>query len=115
DMNTLAKAPRIKADPRAVNYLSKYLTFNGNLSIPVLTMHTTGDGLAVNQGEQAYASMANSKGKSALLRQVFVHRADHCVFTTAEMLTAFQMLTNRLKTGTWGNSTNPALMSKEAT
>lgn len=41
DLDSLAKAPRIKADPAAVKYLSKYFTFNGNLSIPVLTMHTT--------------------------------------------------------------------------
>jgi len=114
DLDALAKAPRIKADPGAVNYLSKYFTFNGNLSIPVLTMHTTGDGLAVNQDEQAYASMASLKGKSGLLRQVFVHRADHCAFTPAEILAGIQTLMNRLKTGTWGNSTDPALMIKEA-
>ena len=114
DLDALAKAPRIKADPVAMNYLSKYFTFNGNLSIPVLTMHTTGDGLAVDQDEQTYASIVNSKGKSALLRQVFVHRADHCSFTPAEMLTGLQTLMNCLKTGTWGNSTDPLLMAQKA-
>lgn len=114
DLDSLTKTPRINADPVAVNYLSKYFTFNGNLSIPVLTMHTTGDGLAVSQNEQAYANMVNSKGKSALLRQVFVHRADHCSFTPAEMLTGLQTLVSRLNTGTWGNSTNPILMDQKA-
>lgn len=114
DLDTLAKAPRIKADPIAVNYLSKYVTFDGNLSIPVLTMHTTGDGLSVDQNEQIYASLVASKGKSTLLRQVFIHRADHCSFTPAEMLTGVQTLLNRLNTGLWGNSTDPILMSQKA-
>jgi hypothetical protein len=115
DLNSLAKAPRIKADPKAVDYLGKYFTVNGNLSIPVLTMHTTGDGLAVNQDEQLYASLANAKGKAGMLRQIFVHRADHCSFTPAEILAGFQTLINRVNTGTWGNSTDPAQMIKKAT
>lgn len=114
DLNTLANAPRIKADPGAVNYLRKYFTFNGDLTIPVLTMHTTGDGLAVNQDEQAYASLASVKGKSAMLRQIFVHRADHCSFTPAEILAGVQTLIDRVNTGTWGNTTDPTLMIKKA-
>jgi len=90
DLNSLANSPRTKADPKALDYLSKYFTFDGDLSIPVLTMHTTGDGLAVNQDEQVYASLANAKGKTGMLRQIFVHRADHCSFTPAEILSGMQ-------------------------
>jgi hypothetical protein len=115
DLNTLAKAPRIKADPKAVDYLSKYFTFSGDLRIPILTMHTTGDGLAVNEDEQIYASQVNAKGKSGLLRQVFVHRANHCSFTPAEILAGVQTLIDRVKTGAWGESTDPAPMIKKAT
>jgi pimeloyl-ACP methyl ester carboxylesterase len=115
DLNTLATTQRIKADPGAVNYLNRYITFNGDLNIPVLTMHTTGDGLVVNQDEQAYASVVGWRGDANLLRQVFVHRAGHCAFTPAETVTAFQTLIHRLATGTWAHSTDPALMNKEAT
>jgi len=114
DLNALAAAPRINADPQAVNYLSKYIIFNGNLNMPVLTMHTTGDGLVVNQDEQAYASVIRSGGDASLLRQVFVHRAGHCAFTPAETLTAFQTLIHRLDTGRWEASTDPGLMNQEA-
>ncbi|HEY6407022.1 MAG TPA: prolyl oligopeptidase family serine peptidase, partial [Ktedonobacteraceae bacterium] len=114
DLNTLTSTQRIKADPGAVDYLNKYITFNGDLNMPVLTMHTTGDGLVVNQDEQAYASVVSWRGDSSLLRQVFVHRAGHCSFTPAETVTAFQTLIHRLGTGTWGDSTDPGRMNREA-
>jgi len=113
DLATLAKAPRIKADPKAKQYLNKYITFNGDLDVPVLTIHTTGDGLVVNQDEQAYKSVVDAHGDARLLRQTFVHRAGHCTFTPAEKLTAFGTLIHRLDTGQWG-STNPELLNKEA-
>src|SRR6185312_7855517 len=114
DLNALNAAPSISADPGAESYLSQYITFDGNLNIPVLTMHTTGDGLVVNEDEQAYASVVRFAGDNSLLRQVFVHRAGHCTFTPAETLTAFQTLINRLDSGKWANSTEPALMNQEA-
>ena len=114
DLNTLNTAPRIAADPGAVEYLNRYISFNGELNIPVLTMHTTGDGLVVNQDEQAYASVVRSEGDAKLLRETFVHRAGHCAFTPAETLAAFQTLIHRLDTGKWENSTNPDLLNQEA-
>lgn len=114
DLNTLNHSTRIKADPQAVNYLNKYITFNGDLNMPVLTMHTTGDGLVVNEQEQAYDDVVDWRGDASLLNQVFVHRAGHCTFTPAETVTAFQTLIHRLDTGTWGSSTNPRRMNNEA-
>lgn len=114
DLDALNAAPRISADPGAVSYLNKYISFDGDLNIPVLTMHTTGDGLVVNQDEQAYANVVQTEGDASLLRQVFVHRAGHCAFTPAETLTAFQTLINRLNTGKWANTTDPGLMNTEA-
>jgi len=114
DLSALAATPRIPADPASLRYLSQYISFNGNLNFPVLTMHTTGDGLVVNEDEQAYASVVRSAGDNSLLRQVFVHRAGHCTFTPAETLTAFQTLIHRLDTGKWDGSTDPSLMNQEA-
>jgi pimeloyl-ACP methyl ester carboxylesterase len=114
DLNTLNATSRISANPGAVDYLSKYITFDGNLNIPVLTMHTTGDGLVVNQDEQAYASEVASQGDSSLLRQVFVHRAGHCAFTPAETVAAFNTLVSRIDLGRWDNSTLPGLMNLKA-
>ena len=101
DLLTLNSAPRVKASPNAEAYLVKNISFNGRISVPVLTMHTTGDGLVVPENEQAYRSAVDQAGRANLLRQVFVHRAGHCAFTPAETVTAVQTLENRLATGRW--------------
>lgn len=114
DLETLGNAPRIAADAGAEAYLSQYITYDGQLDMPVLTMHTTGDGLVINQDERAYASIVHTTGDTPLLQQVFVHRAGHCTFTPAETVTAFQTLIQRLDTGRWGGSTDPVLLNQEA-
>ena len=115
DLDTLNAAPRISVtNPKALAYITKYITYNGQLEMPVLTMHTTGDGLVEVTDENAYADVVSSAGNSALLRQVFVHRAGHCTFTPAETITAFQTLIHRLDTGSWDDSTNPATMNATA-
>jgi pimeloyl-ACP methyl ester carboxylesterase len=115
DLDTLNNTTRIAADPNAVQYLRRYVTFDGDLDLPVLTMHTTGDGLVVNQDEQSYAQVAEQNGDASMLRQVFVSRAGHCSFTPAETLAAVQTLINRVNTGSWNDSTDPATMNTEAT
>jgi pimeloyl-ACP methyl ester carboxylesterase len=115
DLAKLAAAARITADPTAVTYLKKHITYNGNLSIPVLTMHTIGDGLVVPENESAYATAVANAGKSALLRQIFVDRAGHCAFTPAETITAVKALLNRLSTGQWNDTgLTPARMNAKA-
>jgi hypothetical protein len=115
DLHELNAAPRISADPAAVRYLSDNISFNGQLSIPVLTMHTTGDGLVVPENEQAYRTIVRWEGNAALLRQVFVHRAGHCAFTPAETITAASMLLTRLRTGRWDDSAlHPASLNARA-
>ena len=94
-------------------YLIKNIAFDGAISVPVLTMHTTGDGLVVPENEQAYRSVVDRAGNGNLLRQVFVDRAGHCAFTPAETITAVQTLENRLSTGQW-NVPSPAAMNAEA-
>jgi len=114
DLNALNAAPRIQAKQSAVNYANKYIDFNGNIDIPVLTIHTTGDGLVVNQQEQAYRSVVSSQGNASLLRQLFIHRANHCTFTPAEMVTAFGALVNRINTGNWDHTLGTAVLNSEA-
>ena len=114
DLQTLNSAPRISAKPSAVAYLAKYISFNGNISVPVLTMHTTGDGLVVPENEQAYRSVVDRDGNGNLLRQIFVNRAGHCAFTPAETITALQTLLNRLSTRHW-HVPSPAGLNAEAT
>ncbi len=114
DLAKLAAAPRISASEDGLAYLTKFIVFNGQLEPPVLTMHTTGDGLVLPQDEQAYSSVVGSQGNSDLLRTTFVHRAGHCAFTPGETVTAFQTLIHRLNTGSWGSTTQPSAMNAAA-
>jgi pimeloyl-ACP methyl ester carboxylesterase len=114
DVQTLNTSKRINANPKAVAWLARNISFDGDISVPVLTMHTTGDGLVVPENEQAYQAVVDKAGHGALLRQVFVDRAGHCAFTPAETITAVQTLENRLSTGHW-NVPAPAAMNAAAT
>ncbi|HXJ82770.1 MAG TPA: hypothetical protein VMS64_29290, partial [Candidatus Methylomirabilis sp.] len=104
---------RIAADPNAVDYLQENIIFDGDINIPVLTMHTEGDGLVSNQNEDAYRRTVDQAGNARLLRQVFVHRAGHCTFTPAETVTALENLLTRLRTGHWPKL-HPEALNAEA-
>jgi len=113
DLTTLAKAARISADPTALTYLSDNIIYNGQITVPVLTMHTTGDGLVSVQNEEAYSKVVAEAKDSALLKETFVHRAGHCEFSPAEMITALQTLELRLASGKW-KDLSPSTMNNEA-
>jgi pimeloyl-ACP methyl ester carboxylesterase len=105
DLDALDGASRIAADPAALTYLSNNITYNGQLTIPVLTLHTTGDGLVPVEDERAYKRVVSEANDSKVLRETFVHRAGHCEFTPAETITAVQTLELRLETGHWKDLT----------
>jgi hypothetical protein len=67
-------------------------------------MHTTGDGLVIAPNEDAYTQVVKGAGNQDNLRQVFVHRAGHCTFSTAETIAALQVLLKRLDTGRWDDA-----------
>ena len=116
DLQALNHGSRISAKPSAVSYLARNIAFDGQLPVPVLTMHTTGDGLVVPENEQAYQQVVDRAGDGRLLRQIFVHRAGHCAFTPAETITAAQTLMNRLDTGQWdGHALRPGALNARAT
>ena len=101
DLDTLDNAARIAADPGATDYLVQNIIFNGDIHVPVLAMHTSGDGLVVPQNESAYRHVVDQADDDDFLRQIYVHRAGHCTFTPAETVTAMGVLLDRLDTGTW--------------
>ena len=113
DLATLASAARISADSAALTYLSDNIIYNGQITIPVLTMHTIGDGLVPVQNEKAYSTVVGEAKDSTWLKETFVKRAGHCEFSPAEMITAMQTLELRLTSGKWKDLT-PAGMNKEA-
>ena len=101
DVQTLNDAARISAKASALTYLEHNIIFDGQIDIPVLTLHTKGDGLVVVEDESAYKNVINEEHNGQFLRELFVHRAGHCEFTPAETVVAFEALISRLDTGTW--------------
>jgi pimeloyl-ACP methyl ester carboxylesterase len=115
DLRRLSAGARIKADPAAAAYLDRNISFDGKLGVPVLSMHTTGDGLVIPPNERAYSDVVTAAGRSDMLRQLFVHRAGHCAFTAAETIGALGMLLGRLDTGRWDDAgLKPAALNASA-
>lgn len=114
DLAALDAAPRITADPTAVSYMSRNISFTGRLTKPMMSIHTIGDPLVPVQAEQAYAEAVRDAGRSPLLRQAYVHRAGHCTFTTGELLAAVRTLEHRIGTGQWPDTAPGALNRRAA-
>lgn len=101
DLQTLANAPRITADQPAVSTVEHLATFTGDLDVPVLSLHTTGDPAGATAEEEAYADVVRTAGDNHDLRQTFVAADGHCTFTTAEQITAIQSVADRIENGRW--------------
>jgi pimeloyl-ACP methyl ester carboxylesterase len=114
DLDSLNDAVRISANQSSVECLEQNIIFDGNIGVPVLTLHTTGDGLVPNQNESAYTDVVREDGNNRFLRRTFVHRAGHCTFTPAETVTALVNLIRRLDTGHWPDLGPDALNAEAA-
>lgn len=113
DLNTLAKAPRISADPEAVSFIEKTITYTGKIKGPVINVDNTGDPIDPTSCEVAYAQTIRRAGNQKLLRNAIVHSPAHAGINALEFITGFVMLIDRLDTGEWG-STSPFAMNRLA-
>ena len=62
---------------------------NGDISIPVVTIHTLGDLFVPFKMEQVYAARTKAKGTDKWLVQRAIRDVGHCAFTAAEAAKAF--------------------------
>jgi hypothetical protein len=62
---------------------------NGDIHIPVVSIHTLGDLFVPFNMEQVYQGRVAAKGNSTWLKQRAIRGISHCDFTTAEQVTAF--------------------------
>jgi pimeloyl-ACP methyl ester carboxylesterase len=95
-----AAVDRFSASPDAVNYIQKYVTPSGNLTSPMITMHTTRDSLVPVAHQDLYLGKVAGAGASELLRQRIINSFGHCNFTVAEMMQAFYDLRSWVEEGT---------------
>lgn len=91
----IALAPQSK-NP---NGLSQVPVINGNLPIPVLTMHNIGDLYAPINNEIAYATKVKQQGKQDLLVSRAYRGVLHCDFTANEMVASFLDLVDWVENG----------------
>ncbi|MEV4476169.1 alpha/beta fold hydrolase [Nonomuraea sp. NPDC049504] len=114
DLKTLAKAPRIAADPDAVDRFARGIVLDGKLRIPVLTLSNIGDQISTVAQQQVYEEKARRAGSASLLRQTYTRSAGHCDFTPAEQHAALTTMFDRLRTGRWPATSAPAMNARTA-
>lgn len=94
-----AGVQRYTLAPNASQWLNHNSEPSGQLSIPVLTLHTTRDPVVPFFHEGLLAANAAQAGSTANLLQRSVDRYGHCTFTGPEMLTALGDLATWVETG----------------
>ncbi|VGO22449.1 alpha/beta hydrolase [Pontiella sulfatireligans] len=114
DLKTINAAPRIKSDPAAIKYWSALgRTHVGEPKVPLLRIHTSGDGLVYPVLTQGYEELVRQKGYSDLFRSAYVDNWGHCMFSTGEWLASIETVMQRLDSGVWPD-TDPASMNERA-
>ncbi|KAF2416003.1 hypothetical protein [Microbacterium sp. B35-30] len=114
DLRTLARADRLEADPAAVGFVERTASFTGDLTVPVLSLSTSGDGAGSTQDDEAYATTVREAGERAHLRQAFVQAEGHCTFNAAEEAAAFETIFTRIAEGRWPSTSPDALVERAA-
>ena len=104
DLAALNGGATIEPDAGAVAYLNRFISFNGDIAVPVITAHTTADGLVIPENDSDYGDVVRAAGHAALLRQLYVHRSGHCAFTSAEVIVIVKAMLHRLDTGKWDDA-----------
>lgn len=87
---------RVTGDPQANRLRSDGIRWipktNARISVPVVTIHTLGDGYVPWSMEQIYKRRADAAGTSNWLVQRAIRAVGHCDFTVAEQVEAFEAM-----------------------
>jgi pimeloyl-ACP methyl ester carboxylesterase len=102
---------RYISDRNARNYAEHYINPTGQITRPVLTLHTTGDAAAIPNNESAYRVVVEQQGKGDLLMQEFttgitnngMHVNTHCTFSPPQYFAAIDAMIQWLDTGSRPN------------
>lgn len=94
---------RVTADPEANRLRRDGLRWipktNARISVPVVTIHTLGDGYVPWSMQQIYRRRADANGTSNFLVQRAIRGVSHCDFTLQEQEEAFEAMTVWEQTG----------------
>ncbi|HEY7483647.1 MAG TPA: hypothetical protein VH912_04225 [Streptosporangiaceae bacterium] len=101
DLAALAAAPRIAADPAALAHVYRTAVPTGRVRVPVITLHSVGDGGAVPDQDGWYAQQVRRHSGPNVVRSLFVDRGQHCSYSGADEVVTVRSLEHRLDTGQW--------------
>ncbi len=99
-LNRMNASLNISAKKSARRYLEKYATYSGKLERPVLTIHTTVDGLVTVDNKSAYRETVEDAGRTSFLVQVFTDSVGHCTFTPEQLVATVKAMESWLNTRT---------------
>ncbi len=115
DLTMLTETADVPFNVAAVESMLSHSQPDGDLQMPVFSIHTNYDPLVPAEHEQEYADDVRSEHKGRLLRQAFVDRDGHCSFTSAELVAGITVLAERVETGRWpAASANPHKLNRLA-
>lgn len=97
-LNAMDRRKKIMAGKKARQYVKDFAEFSGDISRPVISMHTTTDGLVIPAHESAYLETVEAAGKSDLLVQAFTDAVGHCTFTPEQWLATVAAMESWLDT-----------------
>jgi len=101
DLATLNRQPTVNTQNDAVQYMQDNFTPSGKLAVPVLTAHTTGDGMTSPALQAGYTELVAQKSGSNMVASVWIERAGHCTETDEERWVLVNILEERLDSGQW--------------
>lgn len=101
DLSKLDHAPRIKADPAAVDYMKRFYTPTGKPGIPMLAVQKIGDGMTSPSLQDNYAQAADRQVPAKQFSSRWIAQPGHCDFSAADMLASVDLIRERLGTGAW--------------
>jgi pimeloyl-ACP methyl ester carboxylesterase len=97
DAQLNALVDRFEADKHALKNIEKYYQTTGDLTIPLVKAHTTGDPVVPFWHLPLYQAKVVAQGTTQLFAGLPVNRYGHCTFTEAEIVTAFALLAQKVK------------------
>lgn len=99
DIKLNREIPRHAADSKSVEYLRQWVTMTGEISDPVLAVHTIVDDLIPPPIANAYGQLTALAGTSDLYVQSWTGGKTHCAFTEEETTESLRQLTAWIKDG----------------
>jgi hypothetical protein len=98
DLQVNLKVARFAPNLEALQSLARGYETSGDLTMPLVSLQTTGDDVIPSWQQTLYAAKVLAAGRSSLLTTKSINRWGHCTFTADEVLSAFKSLASAAAT-----------------